>query len=303
MAYILKAKIIDVVNEAGDSTVVLTCHLTDDFGVPFTTASDTIDSFIVRAPASSLPGSGFLAYLTALATDEIEKKYGFTYLGEGSEGSDVLAFSEVNTATLFTDLLVDGPGLSAPVSVNSIISPTEILLSSTLTLDYTADATAPSFSRLGNVTSGSNVISGISITNIVGNMSITGTGILAGAVVLAISGPTEILISQNAITTGTPSLTFSPEEESNFLDSVSPAILTRSYEGLTITGPSLQNDTTIDEVISGSRLRLSLPATGDVTGGTYTVSGAPSYVFDTSALTIDFIDLQRVVDTINFLNL
>ena len=75
MAYVLKVKTIGVANEAGDRAVVLTCHLTDSLSVPFTDTNNAIENFTVRAPASSIPGSGYLAYLTDLTEIEIGKKY------------------------------------------------------------------------------------------------------------------------------------------------------------------------------------------------------------------------------------
>ena len=304
MPYTLKVKTIKLSNEANDRTVILTCNLTDSLGVPFTDANNKIETFTVRAPSSSVPGSGYLAYLTALAVIEIAKKYDKTLQGEGTNGSDTLLFSEASVAGLFTELLVDGPGLSSVATLDSIIATTEILLSSTLTLDFSGDTTSPDIVYTGTPASGSQVITGMSsTTDLVGGMTIIADGVPTGAVIIAIdSGALTVTASQQALSSpGAVSITFSSNNESNFVKSLSPAIFNDSYVGMTIKGTNILNTpiTTIAEVISTSRIRLSQPATG-TTSATYTLSSPIGYFFDTGGLSINYSDLQRVVDIIDF---
>ena len=225
---------------------------------------------------------------------------------EGIHGNDTLLLSESDVSGLFIDLLVTGPGLSAAANLDSIVATTEILLSSTVTLEFTGDSTSPDIIYTGTVSSGSQVITGMSsTTDLVGGMTITADGVPTGSVIVAIdSGASTVTSSQQALSSpGAVSITFNDNDESNFLDSLSPAIFDESYVGMPISGPNLQTNTTILEVISSSRVRLSLPATGTGVGGTYTISGPAGYFFDTSGLVVDYTDLQRVVDIINFANL
>ena len=303
MAYILRVKVIDVVNEPNDVAVEMVSHLTDDFGVPFVdSATSRIDEFTVRAPKSSVPGSGLLAYLTALAVDQIALKYDKELSATGADTSDELTLSTADVTALFTDLLVDGPGLTAPASLDSIISGTQILLSAALDLEYTADTTNRDFTKTGDVVLDDNVISSMSdTTGIEQGMNILGTGIPAFATVSSVISGTSIAITQNAVVSaGGTTLTFSIDPDSFLLTAVTPAILTDRYVGMVVDGPDIPTGTTVVEVNSTSELVLSEPATGDNTTATYTITGAATYFFDTSGLTIDFTDLQRVIDIIDF---
>lgn len=305
--YFLKVKIINVKNEAGDVVVELTSHLVDSAGVAFTNTTSngsSIDTFIIRAPASSLPGAGYLAYLTALAQDEIAKHYNISLPATGIHGGDTLLMTANDiSSNLFIDLEVDGPGLTAAETLVSVISPTEILLSGTLNLEFTGNTASPEITRTGDVTITSSTISGMSSTSgLEGGMIVDGLGIPSGALILAINSGTEIVISQNALATNSGvTLTFTTDPESEYLDSLSPAIFDDRYLDLGITGPDIPADTTIEEVISSSRVRLSQSATGDNTGATYSIEdNSINYDFDTNTLTVDYSDLQRVVDIINF---
>lgn len=305
--YVLKVKTINVKNEAGDSAVELVSHLADSAGVPFTTETsngNSIDTFIIRAPASSLPGSGYLAYLTALAGDEIAKHYNVTLPANGEDGGDTLLMTADDiSGNLFLGLQVDGPGLASAETLDSIISPTEILLSGPLTLEFTGSTKSPEITYAGDVTLDSQTISNMSSTSgLVGGMTISGLGVPAGASILAVNSATEIVISQNALATNasTP-LTFATDPESAYLDSLSPALFDDRYLDLAVTGPGIPNNTVIEEVVSSSRIRLSQNATGTNSGAAYSIeSNSIAYDFDTGALVVDYSDLQRVVDIINF---
>jgi hypothetical protein len=303
VAYILRVKVVNVVNEPNDVAVELQTHLTDDFGVPFIDPTTSrLDEFTIRAPKSSVPGAGLLAYLTALATTQISLKYDLELVATGIDGSDEVSLLATDVDKVFTDLLVDGPGLSAPATLDSVISTTQILLSSSLTLEYTADTTNQEFSVTGTVTLDDNTITAMSDTsNIEQGMNIFGTGIPAFATVVSVLSASSIVITQNAVVSaGGTTLTFSIDPDSTLLTAVSPAILTDRYEGMVVDGPGVVTGTTVAAVNSGSELVLSEPATADNTTATYTITGSAFYFFDTSGLTIDFTDLQRVIDIIDF---
>jgi len=303
MGYTLKVRTINVVNETNDVVVLLISHLTDDFGIPFRTSSNTIDSFTIRVPKSSLPGTVDLAFLTGLAEDQIAIKYNKTLTAQGSDGSDVLFMSEIDVSGLFIDLLVDGPGLTASANLDSIIGTTEIQLDTALTLDFTGNTTAPSFTVTGDTTISTATITGIADTsNIENGMFIAGAGIPAGSTVSSVISGTSVQITQLALATASGvTMTLETDSDSAFLDSLSPANFDTRYIGLPIEGPSLELDTTILGIESTSKIELSRNATATSVGGAYTISsGQIPFTFDTSGLTIDFTDLQRVVDIIDF---
>lgn len=305
MSYVLRVKIIGVANEAGDVAVNMQCHLTDTNGVPFTTTDGTLDEFVVRAPKSSDPGTGRLAYLTGLAEDAIALKYNTYLSATGSDGLDVLTMATTAVDQVFLDLLVDGPGISAPTPLLSVLSTTDVLLTDTLTLEYTGDTISNEIDETGDVTLDDNTITSMSSTaDVTAGMFISGPGIPAFATVVSVTSGTEIVISQNAVlTTGSAAVVFTDNPESEYLTAVSPAILQDSYVGMSITGDGIPDGTTIAEVIAPDELRLSTLATSTNTTSTYSITGAASYFFDTSGLTIDYTDLQRVLDIVDFDNL
>jgi len=305
MSYILRVKQISVAYESGDSVVIVTCYLTDSAGIAFKNSNGEIDTFTIRAPKSSVPLTGILTYLTDLAQDQIGFKYDQQLSGTGTNGSNILTLSTSDIAKIFIDDTISGVGITTTLNVDSIKSTTELLLSGNLALAYTGNTTSPSFTYTGNVASGSNVITSMSsIAGIVGGMAITGYGIPNGASVSSINSPTSIVITQNALasTTGA-TLTFSTNPSSSYVTSLNPAIFTIAYEGLTITGPSISRGTTISQAISTSEVLLSQAATGTTTGGTYVISGSPTYSFDTSAWVVDYTSLQKVIDIIDFTEL
>ena len=305
MSYFLKVKKISVVYESSDSVVIITGYLTNAAGMAFKNANDEVDTFTIRAPKSSVPPSGILAYLTDLAQSQFSLKYNQQLSGLGSNASDILTLSETDIKKVFIDHTVSGVGITTTENVDSIKSTTEIILSGNLTLSYTGNTTSPSFTKTGDVASGSNVITNMSSTsNILGGMTVAGYGIPSGAVVSTINSVTEIVISQNALASSVGAiLTFATDAECNYLSSLSPAIFTTGYENLSVTGPAIPKNTTVLEVISTSRLKLSQPATATTTGGTYVISGSPKYLFDASGWTVDYSALQKVVDIIDFTEL
>jgi hypothetical protein len=304
--YTLKVKKISVANESGDSVVIVTCYLVDSNGIAFKNSNGEVDTFTIRAPKSSVPLSGILAYLEGLAEDQILFKYTQELNAVGTDSSDILMLSESDIKKVFIDHTVSGVGISTNLNLDSIKSTTEAILSGDLTLEFTGNTTSPSFTRTGNVVISSNVISNVSpnTTGIVGGMSISGYGIPNGAVVIAINSSSQIVISQNALasTTGA-TLTFSTDSESAYATSLNPAIFTTVYEGLTIEGPSIPRDTTILTVESTSRVKLSQNATATTTSGTYVISGSPLYTFDPAGWTVDYADLSKVTDIIDFTEL
>jgi hypothetical protein len=304
--YYVKVKKISVENESGDQVVVVTCYLVDGNGITFKSTNNEVDTFTIRAPKTSVPPSNILTYLEGLAYTQISYKYSKSLTATGSHGSSVLQLSESDLKNVRIGHLVSGPGISTTLSVTSIKSVSEAILSGTLTLQYTGNTTAPSFTKTGNVVSGSNVISGMSsTTSIVGGMVVSGYGIPSGTTVLAVNSLTEIVVTQNALSSTTgATLTFSTDAESAYVDTISPAILTTAYEGLIIEGTTIPRDTVIEQTVSTSRLKLQgVTATAASTGATYLISGSPSYYFDVSGWTIDYTSLQKVIDVIDFTEL
>ena len=303
--YTLKVKKISVNNEAGDTTVIVTCYLLDSNNISFKNSNGEVDTLTIRAPKSSIPLSGYLAYLTGLATAQIAYKYNKDLSATGVHNSNQLTLSEMDLKNLFIDLRVSGVGITSTLDLDSITSVSNIKLSGNVTLQFTGNTTSPTFTKTGDTTISTNVISNMSsTTGILGGMVVTGTGIPNGAVVVSILSSTDIVISQNALASNAGiTLTFSTDSNSQYLTSLSPAIFTSKYEGLTITGPSIAKSTTILEVVSTSTVKLSQNATGGTTGGTYLISGTPIYHFDTAGLTVDYTSLQKVVDIIDFSNL
>lgn len=302
MSYILRVKVIDVVNEPNDVAVELKSHLTDTAGVPFLNTLGRVDEFTIRAPKSSIPGTGIVAYLSALALEQIAFKYDVELTATGEDGSDILSLAATDVERVFTDLLVDGPGLSAPSVLTSVTSTTQILLADALTLEYTADTINQEFTETGDLTVDDNVITSMSDTsNIEIGMSITGAGVPVFSTVSSILSGSSIAMTQNAVATvGSATLTFATDPDSLLLSSVSPAILTDRYVGMEVYGPGIPTGTTVTAVNSTSELELSANATADNIGATYTITGSAPYFFDTSALIIDLSDLTRVDTIIDF---
>jgi len=306
MSYILRVKIIGVSNEAGDVAVNMQCHLTDTTGIPFTTSGTnsfgTLDEFVVRAPKSSIPGTGRLAYLTALAADAIALKYDANLDATGEDGSDVLVMETTSVDRIFLDLLVDGPGVTTPTPLISVLSTTNVLLTDPLILEFTGDAVSNEIAVTGDLTLDDNTITSMSsTTGLADGMFISGPGIPSFATIVSITAADEIIISQNALLTSvTAALVFTDNPDSEFLTSVTPAILSDRYVGMSIVGAGLPDNTTIAEVISSSEARLSTLATSTETTETYAITGTASYFFDTSGLTVDYTDLQRVLDIVDF---
>lgn len=303
--YTLKVKKISVENESGDTTVIVTCYLLDGNNISFKNSNGELDTFTIRAPKSSLPLSGYLTYLTGLATAQIAYKYNKTLSAVGVDGSDTLTLSEADIKSVFIDMKVSGPGISTTLDVESITSVSNIKLSGDLTLEHTGNTTAPTFTHTGDTTISSNTITNMSATtNIVEGMVVSGLGIPSGAVVISILSSTSIVISQNALATNAGiTLTFSTNANSQYVTSLNPAIFTTKYEGLTITGTNIARNTTVLETISTSSIKLSQNATGGATGATYVISGTPTYYFDTAGWTVTYSGLQKVVDIIDFSNL
>ena len=305
MAYILRVKIIGVANEAGDVAVNMQCHLTATAGVPFTNTAGVLDEFVVRAPKSSDPGTGRLAYLTGLAEDAIALKYDVSLAADGSDGSDVLTMATTAVDQIFLGLLVDGPGVTTPTPLISVLSTTDVLLTDTLTLEYTGDTISNEIDETGDVTLDDNTITSMSSTaDVTAGMFVTGPGIPVFASVVSVTSGTELVISQNAVlTTGSAALVFTDNPESEFLTAVTPAILQDSYVGMSIVGDGIPDGTLIAEVIATDELRLSALATSTNTTSAYSIAGTAPYFFDTSGLTVDYTDLQRLLDIVDFDNL
>jgi hypothetical protein len=132
--YYVKVKKISVENESGDQVVVVTCYLVDGNGITFKSTNNEVDTFTIRAPKTSVPLSSILTYLEGLAYTQISYKYSKSLAATGSHGSSVLQLSEADLKNVRIGHLVSGPGISTTLSVTSIKSVSEAILSGTLTL-------------------------------------------------------------------------------------------------------------------------------------------------------------------------
>jgi len=309
MAYKVKVKRISVVNEAGDRVVIIHCYLMDSNGTPFKSIDGGDIGFDIRAPKSApIPNPVPTTYLPNLAKEQIAIKYNryLTVTSTPTHGGNRLFFSSTNVEKLFTGLTVTGPGLTSPTTLSSITGSTEIQLSTTLNLHVIGSTTAPSFSYTGTTVLDSTTIASMSSTaNITSGMLITGTGIPYGTTVLSVVSSDTITITQRATVSGTATFTFSTDPESAYLNITTPYFASTVYENLTISGTSIPRDTTINEVISTTKIKLSNNATGSSSSQTYNISGSPIYYFDTSNLTLDTSELTAISELpiINFANL
>jgi len=304
-SYALRVQNIQIVKEAGDIAVSLLAHLRDSNGVPFLDSTGAIQNFTIRAPKTTFPGSGYLAYLTTLAQTAISAKYGTTITGTGAHGSNVITASASDVAKLFVGLGITGAGLVGSPTVSSILSTTTLQTSVSSVLSFTGNTASPSIVRTGTLTSGSNIVTAFSsTTDVTTGMTIDGVGIPLGTVVNTIISATQIIMSQNAQASGVGvSLTLSPVIAAINLTSVSPANLTSAYEGLTVkstTSGVLATATTLSSVLSTSSAQLSQRALAASTGAVFNLSGTITYSISTSSLSVDYADLQRVVDIVNF---
>jgi len=309
MAYKIKVKKISVTNESGDRVVIISCYLIDSFGVAFKAVDGSL-GFDIRVPKSSLPDPypDPDTYLTGLAKDQIAKKYNryLTATSTPTHGDNKILFLASDVEKLFTGLTVTGAGIETPTTLTSITTPTEIQLSSNINLQVIGSTTSPSFTYTGDTTSDSNIITNISSTvNMVEGMLVVGTNVPFGSTVLSI-GTTSITITQRATgsTTGV-SLTFSTDANSAYLNTTTSYFTSTVYEGLTITGASIARNTTISEVITSSKIKLSNNATGTSASQTYSISGKPIYYFDAANLSLDDSELLAIsgLPIINFSNL
>jgi hypothetical protein len=259
MSYALKIQKTRIVREAGDSAIEVQAVLADSLGVPFQTTSGAIDSFSIRAPKSSIPISGHLAYLEDLATKAIAQKYEFdiSLYTAAPVGDTLKTTTSGDVQKLFKDLGLTGPGLLSPASITSILSDIEIKLSTNLSLSVTGTTTSPSVAKTGTVTNGSNHITAMSSTTGLSlGMVVSGAGISSGAAVASIVSSTEIVISISAVgsAVGT-SLSFETDANSIYLSAVSPAIfLSKGFNKMTVTGTGIPDSTTVGDVISTSKV-------------------------------------------------
>lgn len=297
MSYILKVKRISIVNESGDRVAVFNCYLVDSSNVAFKSLDGGEIGFDIRVPKSSVPGSSLPAYLQGLAQDQIAKKYNryLTATYAPTHNTDRLLFNASDVEKLFIGLTVTGAGITSAVTLKSVTSPTEIQLTSNLTLQVTGSTVSPYLVYTGTTTVDTNVITLMSgITDVTTGMVISGTGIPYGSTVLSIISSSSISITQKATASGATALTFSTNPNSAYLNISLPAsYFTTDYEGLTISGTSIVRNTTIAEMITATKIRLSNNATGTTSGQTYVISGKPTYYFNTASLTVNYDELRN----------
>ena len=296
MGYKVKVKKIAVVNEAGDRTVVITAYLIDTAGSAIQAVDNSI-TFDVRAPKSSLPVSGRDTWLVNLTKDQISKKYNryLTVTKSPTHNTNKLLFNSTDVSKLFNGLTVIGPGISTTANLDSITTPTEIQLSSVLTMQITGTTVAPSISMSGTTVLDSTTVTVANTTSLIGGMSISGTGIPYGSIILSVVTGTTFTINQKATVSGTNTLTFATITDSIYLTAGTSYFTSTVYEGLTIAGiSSIPRNTTIDQVISATKIKLFNNATAAATG-TCTISGSCVYYFDTVNLTLDTNEISAIV--------
>jgi len=306
MSYIVKVKKISVVNEVGDRVVVINCYILDSAGTAIKSIDGGEIGFDIRAPKSAPLSDPILTnYLPDLAKDQIKKKYNryLTVTTTPTHGSNKLLFNASDIDKLFTGLTVTGPGITSATTLTSITTPTEIQLSSNLTLQLTGSTTSPSLTPTGTTTLDSAIITLMSsTTGIVGGMFVSGTGIPYGSTVLSVNSASSITLTQKATASNSGvTFTITTVADSIYLTTVIALFTSTVYEGLTISGTSIPRNTTIDEVINSTKVKLTNNATGASTS-TRTISGSPVYYFDTSNIVFDTSELSNISDLplINF---
>ena len=329
-------------------------------GVPSgtTVASIVSPTSITLSQAATITGSPtltFTANLTNIAKDQISKNFNrtLTVTTSPTDSSNKLLFSSNDVSQLFLGLTVTGAGVTTTPAtwLTSITTPTEIQVSSNLTMQIQGTTVAPSYSYSGTtaayvtftytgtlslssitvtaMTSTTNIVAGMSVSgtgipagttvatiassssitlsqaatvagsptltfnsnptiitgmpsgstaNLSGGMTVSGTGIPYGSTILSIISLTSISITQNATVSGTNTFTFSTNPNSIYLTTAS--YFSSAFNGLSISGTYIPSSTTITYV-SPTQVKLSNNSTGAGTAAC-TISGLPSYYFDTS---------------------
>lgn len=302
MSFKLRVENIRLAREPDDTVVTLDAFLADTNGNPVTNAtSGQVDIFEVRIPKSTLPGSGYLAWATARATEAIADTYDKTVQGTAQDGSPVLTLDSL--AGLLVGMRVSGPGVTTGSVIQAFTSSVKAQIDNAVVRVFTGDTVSETVVVTGDLSSSSSEITNISpnTNELELLMGITGAGIKAASQITLINDSTTITMNQNAATTATGvALTFSPTSASFSITNVSPASLTEDFEGMEIEGSGIPQDTTIQQVDSSSEMQISNRATASATGVSLTLSGSVPFAFDTSTLTVDYTELQRVVDIIDF---
>jgi hypothetical protein len=306
MGYNVKVKKISVVNEADDRVLIMNCYLADNAGVAIKSIDGGEIGFDVRAPSSSIPDPVTTTYLIDIVKQQIVAKYNRYLVATKTptHGSNKLTFNSSDIDKLFIGLIVTGPGISTSSILNSITSTTEIQLSTPLALQVIGSTTAPTLALSGSTTVDSTTVGVSSTTSLTNGMTISGTGIPYGSIITSIVNSTSIIINQKATATGSPTMTFGTVTNSIYFDATASYFNSLLYEDLIISGPStIPRDTTISEVVSATRVKLSNNATGSISGATATISGYPTYYFDAYSLTLNTTEVEELLTIVNFENL
>ena len=284
-------------NEAGDRVVTLQSFLEDSSANQFL-LNGSLDLFEVRIPKSILPLSGYAAFIQGVAAQRISDKYKISILGTATDGSNQLVLA--NRTGLRNGMGVSGPGVSSGTTLSSLLSDTKALLSGTVSRVFTGTLTNESVTKTGTTTSASPNVTALSSTSdLAVGMTITGTGVPAGAIVSTITGANTLTMSQNATTSTTSSLIFSPNPSTKTVTAVSPASMASTFRNMTISGVGIQQDTIVAEVLSTSSIRISQNATSSGSQ-TLTFSGQTSFVFDPANWVLDLSEINTLVSIIDF---
>jgi len=232
---------------------------------------------------------------------------GMAVTGTGIPVGTIITNISGTTLTLSQSATATQVGASLTIIpvVEALLSDTYIQMSNTLILQYTGTTTGPGFSVTGDLASGSNIVTNVSsISGIVAGMSIVSSYLPYNTVVTTIlTSPNKLILSQSAQASASgATLALSTATNNDKVTGISPANLDDNYLDMTIefsTSSVLSDGTTLSDVLTSSSATISSGALLTTTSA-FTLSGEVSYSVDTSVLSIDYSDLQRVVDTINF---
>lgn len=281
--YKYRVRNIKVANEAGDRTVILSSFLEDTAGNQFL-SSGSIDLFDVRIPKSTLPGSGYAAFINGVVTKRISDKYKATLVCSGTNASNELTVS--STSGLYVGMGVTGPGLAlSGITLSSILSTIKVKLSSTLARIFTGILTNEVVTKTGNITSV--VHKAVTFTDAGDTVNLTAHGLVNGLAIVfssittttgIISSTTYFVIAsaantfQLAATVGGAALPLTTNGTGVLITSATAMTGLSSTSdlalGMSISGTGIPDGTVISVITSSTTLSMSQGAVTTTPGGT-----------------------------------
>lgn len=268
-------------------------------GEPVLTSAGTVDYTLVQTGKSFLPGSDYYDFLTGVIATALATKYDSSFTATGTDGSNLLT-GITSTSSVVAGMALTGVGIAAGTTVLSIPSSTNLLLSANQHRTYTGILVAPTIVLSATLTSGSATVTVPSTTFLSSGMTVTGAGLQVGATVLSITNSTTFVLTNTASSSGTSTLTFSPNTAALQVIGVSPTDLTNSYVGLSVSGTQLPNNDTVVAVGSSSSFTLSASASAAGSPGTFTFNGPATYQVSTSNWVINYSEITTLVTQVNF---